>query len=160
MTDAGELSILLPVWHLDILAALEHAYPEDEAGRECLRQLPVVINQSVIDHLRQDHPERMQWFLEHRESIRRAIASPEFIEKHLNYRDKMDHWATTVVVPDSEQNGKYVAVALSLARVEDEESEFHQVITAHPIRYKDLFKRSKDGDVLKDRWIHVKPTKN
>lgn len=160
MAEKNEPSILrfdvVESQRLGNLAVLQHLYPKDEPGREFLRPLPVVVNNWVLNHIKQDHPERIKWLLSHGKDIKRAVSDPEIVERKLSYRDRIGHWFVTTVISDSQEKQRYMAIVLSLAGLSGEEFEFHQVVTVYPMKHRDLF----SGKALKERWIHVKETKN
>jgi SPP1 gp7 family putative phage head morphogenesis protein len=137
------------------LVELRHLYPENESGREFLRPLPVVINKWALDHIKQDHPERVKWLSQNREVIEKTVKTPELVYKQLEYKDQMGHWSQ-MLVRQIEGQKDYLAIVISLARLEGMESETHQIITMYRARRKTFFKADKNGnEAIRPKWISV-----
>lgn len=137
------------------LAELRYLYSEDEPGREFLRPLPVMINKWALDHIKQDHPERVKWLSQNRKIIEKTIQLPELAYKQLEYKDQMGHWSQ-MLVKQIEGQKDYLVIVISLARLEGIESEVHQIITMYRARKRTFFKADKDGnEAIRPKWISV-----
>lgn len=137
------------------LKDLRDLYPEEMPGREHLRPLPVVVNKWALDHIRNDHPERVEWLSQNGHVARLVVESPDFVYSNLEYKDRMDHWAQ-MLVRKIEGEDDYLVMVLSLARLQGEESDLHQAITMYLAREKTFFKIDNSGNkVLRPKWVPV-----
>lgn len=132
---------------------LRGLYPAGEPGTAHLRGAVVYLTAFGIRHIRQEHPERIEWLRSSAELLRLVIESPEIAGLGLEYKARMGHWAVTLASPIPGRRGAYVSVVVSLANLDGPESDFHQLITAHRSKGRDFY----DGEgTLKGRWIGVK----
>jgi hypothetical protein len=135
---------------------LRGEYPPAEPGREYLRKAEVFLTRHGIDHLRQHHPERLEWLRQSVELLRLAIGQPGIASRHLDFKADMGHWAITLAAPLPARPTAYVSVVLSLANLDGPESDSHQLITAYRAKRRDFY--TAEGKV-KGRWIELRQQK-
>lgn len=111
------------------------------------------INSYFKKHIREDHPERIDWITNHANDIALTIQQPDLIERAPWKRDN-GHWSQTFIREIPEENG-FAVVAVSLANLPGEiESEYHQVTSIYFSKKPGTFFR-KNGEV-KEKWILAK----
>ncbi len=138
--------------HLGVAGNTQYMYAEGAPGREHVRSAPVQINEYLIRHTLEDHPERRAWVSSQARAIARVLNEPELVERSLR-KSKAGYWRQTFVGRADGDEHEYVVVALSLANLPGEpDSEFHQIVTVHWAEWKDLY--TADGRP-RNRWILV-----
>ena len=141
---------------LAVMPLLGWLYPLAEPGRAYLRSLPTVITSCFADHMFEDHPERLAWLDAKWEDIGAAVARPSYVSRHLRFKGAMGHWTVELVGRVPCGSG-YTLIAVSLANLPGQpESDYHQVITIHPLRRRGLHARgAHGGEELSERWLAV-----
>jgi hypothetical protein len=137
-------------------ADLSGLYVPGEPGTECLVARNTYLNKWSLSHIARDHPERRAWVDRNQELIGRAVQQPDIVYRHLEYKDRMGHWTQACVIRQLTQDRKYLVVAISLARVDGDEADAHQIVTVYPAKERDFYRTSPDGIIeIKDRWMEV-----
>ena len=130
-------------------------FPQNVPGREYARSCPVLLTESCIRHLIKEHPERESWALAHIEDLAHTVTDPTFIEVAPSWKDKMQHWTLGLVRQLTGED--YITVVVSLANlptVTKTESIFHQMVTVHPTKGRQIYRS--DGSLKVQKWIEVK----
>lgn len=138
---------------LGVSADLRNLYDVETPGREHLGAKPTYMNEYVRNHIVQDHPERLEWVESSTGLIAEAVRKPIIVYRGLVYKDQIGHWSQAYVAKNPTDEGQLVTVVLSLAAIEGEESEIHQVITVYPSKHRDFY-RGNPGEI-KERWLEV-----
>ncbi|MCX6344619.1 MAG: hypothetical protein NT018_06045 [Armatimonadetes bacterium] len=141
--------ILLSPINLGVNADTRHFYCQTIPGFDHLRPKPTQLNQFAMEHINNDHPDRQDWLAENLETICTAVASPEILYAKLDYKSNMKHWTQCHAIEHPANSSEYLIVILSLAALDNEESEFHQVVTVFPAKRRKFF----DGEGnLRPKW--------
>lgn len=138
---------------IGISADLCGEYTDSEPGRAYLRSLKTILEPSTLLYLSEHDTARLAILERKPELVSRAIQSPDIIYKQLDHR-LSGHWRQAFVIEDSQNPGHFVVVVVSLANLAGENnSEYHKVVTMHPVITRGLFKRTDQGLELRDRWM-------
>ena len=153
--DEIDLTNLTDQQYIADLGSVQRSYyPESEPGGEFIIDLPVHYNCSAAEHLASTeiHRNRIGWIKDNIYDFIRGLEKPEIIEKRIRQRND-GHFSLTNIVQVSSpgiNNWDYMVISISLSKGD---SQYHQITTIHPIRYKELFKANSQ---LRDKYILVK----
>jgi len=137
------------------LGDMRRFYESTDPGKDYAISRPVIYNQFAANHLLSDavHRERITWLERNIEGLRRAITSPDFIEKQLRLR-KDGYFSATHIVDLGEKEldkERFLVVAISLSK--DQTNGYHQITTIYQKAWRDILKS--DG-TLRDKYRQIK----
>ena len=71
--------------------------------------------------------------------MRGRRAAPAILYAQLIYKPKMGHWTQCPAIEHPAKSRRYLTVILSLAAIDGEESDYHQVVTVFPAQRRQFF---------------------